>query len=96
MSFSFGWHCASFVSVLAQKPTFHCAFTIVDVALDWERLSIKRICVFYTYQNQKIDENVEAEVDDEEEMKKLMEIVLDDELAIDAIPLATNSPIIVD
>ncbi|GJW25152.1 ribonuclease H-like domain-containing protein [Tanacetum coccineum] len=39
MSFSFGWHCASFESVLAQKPTFHCAFTIVDVALDWERLS---------------------------------------------------------
>ncbi|GKA49346.1 putative ribonuclease H-like domain-containing protein [Tanacetum coccineum] len=28
MSFSFGCHCASFVSVLAQKPTFHCAFSI--------------------------------------------------------------------
>ncbi|GKD47519.1 hypothetical protein Tco_1276495, partial [Tanacetum coccineum] len=27
---------------------------------------------------QKIDENVEAEVDDEEEMKKHIEIVLDD------------------
>ncbi|GJY57885.1 putative ribonuclease H-like domain-containing protein, partial [Tanacetum coccineum] len=45
---------------------------------------------------QKIDENVEAEVDDEAEMKKLMKIVLDDEVAIDAIPLATKSPIIVD
>ncbi|GJV98082.1 hypothetical protein Tco_1549659 [Tanacetum coccineum] len=45
---------------------------------------------------QKIDENVEAEVDDEAEMKKLMEIVPDDEVAIDAIPLATKSPIIVD
>ncbi|GJZ90535.1 hypothetical protein Tco_0662462 [Tanacetum coccineum] len=45
---------------------------------------------------QKIDENVEAEVDDEVEKKKLMEIVLDDEVAIDAILLATKSPIIVD
>ncbi|GKC40009.1 hypothetical protein Tco_1052393 [Tanacetum coccineum] len=45
---------------------------------------------------QKIDENVEVEVDDEAEMKKLMEIVPDDEVAIDAIPLATKSPIIVD
>ncbi|GJZ25732.1 putative ribonuclease H-like domain-containing protein [Tanacetum coccineum] len=45
---------------------------------------------------QKIDENVEAEVDDEAEMKKHMEKVPDDEVAIDAIPLATKSPIIVD
>ncbi|GJY07151.1 hypothetical protein Tco_0374205 [Tanacetum coccineum] len=45
---------------------------------------------------QKIDENVEAEVDDEAEMKKLMEIVPDEEVAIDDIPLATKSPIIVD
>ncbi|GJR05253.1 hypothetical protein Tco_0528237 [Tanacetum coccineum] len=45
---------------------------------------------------QKIDENVEAEVDDEAEMKNLMEIVPDDEVAINAIPLATKSPIIVD
>ncbi|GJR88918.1 hypothetical protein Tco_0212929 [Tanacetum coccineum] len=48
---------------------------------------------------QKLDENVEAEVDDdqeEEEMKKHMEIVPDDEVAIDAIPLATKPPIIVD
>ncbi|GJX58315.1 hypothetical protein Tco_0289705 [Tanacetum coccineum] len=43
---------------------------------------------------QKIDENVEAEVDDEAEMKKLMEIVSNNEVAIDAIPLATKSPII--
>ncbi|GKE36511.1 hypothetical protein Tco_1459916, partial [Tanacetum coccineum] len=33
---------------------------------------------------QKIDENVEAEVDDEAEMKKLMEIVLDDEKLVKA------------
>ncbi|GJT60581.1 hypothetical protein Tco_1004114 [Tanacetum coccineum] len=45
---------------------------------------------------QKIDENVEAKVDDEAEMKKLMEIVPDDEVAIDAIPLATKSSIIID
>ncbi|GKB85152.1 hypothetical protein Tco_0957424 [Tanacetum coccineum] len=43
---------------------------------------------------QKIDENVEAEVDDEAEMKKLMEIVPDNEVSIDAIPPATKSPII--
>ncbi|GJV61016.1 hypothetical protein Tco_1467116 [Tanacetum coccineum] len=45
---------------------------------------------------QKLDENVEAEVDDEAEMKKHMEIVPDDEVAIDAIPLATKPPIIID
>ncbi|GKG47249.1 hypothetical protein Tco_0504446, partial [Tanacetum coccineum] len=45
---------------------------------------------------QKIDENVEAEVDDEAELKKLMEIVSDDEVAIDVIPLPTKSLIIVD
>ncbi|GKD62507.1 hypothetical protein Tco_1300016 [Tanacetum coccineum] len=38
---------------------------------------------------QKID-------DDEAEMKKYMEVVPDDEVAIDAIPLATKPPIIVD
>ncbi|GJY84435.1 hypothetical protein Tco_0497811 [Tanacetum coccineum] len=45
---------------------------------------------------QKLDENVEAEVDDEAEIKKHMEIVPDDEVAIDAIPLATKPQIIVD
>ncbi|GJZ73722.1 hypothetical protein Tco_0637868 [Tanacetum coccineum] len=48
---------------------------------------------------QKIDEHVEAEKDDdpeEEEMKKHMEIVQDEEeIAIDAIPLATKPPMIV-
>ncbi|GJW46065.1 hypothetical protein Tco_0077711 [Tanacetum coccineum] len=48
---------------------------------------------------QKLDENVEAKVDDDQEeaeMKKHMEIVPDDEVAIDAISLATKPPIIVD
>ncbi|GJY10077.1 hypothetical protein Tco_0378262 [Tanacetum coccineum] len=45
---------------------------------------------------QKLDESVEVEVDDEAEMKKHMEIVSDDEVAADAIPLATKPPIIVD
>ncbi|GJS26931.1 hypothetical protein Tco_0487551 [Tanacetum coccineum] len=45
---------------------------------------------------QKIDANVEAEVDDEAEMKKLIEIVPDEEIAADAIPLSTKPPIIVD
>ncbi|GJY39504.1 hypothetical protein Tco_0425868 [Tanacetum coccineum] len=45
---------------------------------------------------QKLDENVEVEVDDEAEMKNHMEIVPNDEVAIDAIPLANKPPIIVD
>ncbi|GKE02120.1 hypothetical protein Tco_1390103, partial [Tanacetum coccineum] len=45
---------------------------------------------------QKLDESIEVEVDDEAEMKKHMEIVSHDEVAIDAIPLATKLPIIVD
>ncbi|GJX87427.1 hypothetical protein Tco_0339441 [Tanacetum coccineum] len=49
---------------------------------------------------QKIDEHVEAEKDDdpkEEDMKKHMEIVQDEEeIAIDAIPLATKPPMIVE
>ncbi|GKC56969.1 hypothetical protein Tco_1084567 [Tanacetum coccineum] len=47
----------------------------------------------------KGNENVEAEVDDDQEeaeMKKYMEIVPDDEVAIDAIPLATKPTIIVE
>nr|GEY05675.1 hypothetical protein [Tanacetum cinerariifolium]GEY06766.1 hypothetical protein [Tanacetum cinerariifolium] len=43
--------------------------------------------------NQKLDEKVEAEVDndqDEAEMKMYMKIVPDDEVAIDAIPLVTT------
>ncbi|GJV32381.1 hypothetical protein Tco_1392781 [Tanacetum coccineum] len=46
---------------------------------------------------QKIDEHVEAKGDDDQEeaeMKKHMEIVKDDEVAIDAIPLATKPPVI--
>ncbi|GKC17682.1 hypothetical protein Tco_1014464 [Tanacetum coccineum] len=47
---------------------------------------------------QKIDEHVEAENDDQEvaEMKRHIEIVKDDEVAIDAIPLATKPPVIVE
>ncbi|GKG37496.1 hypothetical protein Tco_0447669, partial [Tanacetum coccineum] len=51
---------------------------------------------FDNSKKQKLDENVEFEVDDEAEMKKHMEIVPDDVVAIDAIPLATKLPIIVD
>ncbi|GJU68861.1 hypothetical protein Tco_1255120 [Tanacetum coccineum] len=48
---------------------------------------------------QKIDEHVEAEEDndkEEEELKKHMEIVKDDKVAIDAIPLATKPLMIVE
>ncbi|GJW02368.1 retrovirus-related pol polyprotein from transposon TNT 1-94 [Tanacetum coccineum] len=47
----------------------------------------------------QIDEHVEAEKDDdqeEEEMKKHIKIVKDDEVAIDALPLATKLPVIVE
>nr|GEX64908.1 ribonuclease H-like domain-containing protein [Tanacetum cinerariifolium] len=47
----------------------------------------------------KLDEKVEAKVDSdkkEAEMKMYMKIILDDEVAIDAISLATKPPIIVD
>ncbi|GJS13306.1 putative ribonuclease H-like domain-containing protein [Tanacetum coccineum] len=48
---------------------------------------------------QKLDEHIEAKIDDDQEeaeMKKHMDIVQDDEVAIDAIPLATKPPIIVE
>ncbi|GJX74489.1 hypothetical protein Tco_0313084 [Tanacetum coccineum] len=47
---------------------------------------------------QKIDEHIEAEKDDQEEaeMKRHVEIVIDDEVAIDVIPLATKPPVIVE
>ncbi|GKB88510.1 hypothetical protein Tco_0960782 [Tanacetum coccineum] len=48
---------------------------------------------------QKIDEHVEAKKgndQEETEMKKHIEIVKDDEVAIDAIPLATKTPMIVE
>ncbi|GJS30713.1 hypothetical protein Tco_0491333 [Tanacetum coccineum] len=48
---------------------------------------------------QRIDEHVEAKGDDDQEeaeMKKHMEIVKDEEVAIDAIPLATKPPVIVE
>ncbi|GJT98036.1 hypothetical protein Tco_1093554 [Tanacetum coccineum] len=48
---------------------------------------------------QKLDENVEAVEDDDQEeaeIKKHMEIVQDDDITIDAIPLSTKPPIIVD
>ncbi|GJV24942.1 hypothetical protein Tco_1377637 [Tanacetum coccineum] len=48
---------------------------------------------------QKIDKHVEAKGDDDQEeaeMKKHIEIVQDDEVAIDAIPLATKPPVIVE
>ncbi|GJU26356.1 hypothetical protein Tco_1164977 [Tanacetum coccineum] len=48
---------------------------------------------------QKIDEHVEAKKDDDQEeaeMKKHIEIVKDDEVVIDVIPLATKPPMIVE
>ncbi|GJS51861.1 hypothetical protein Tco_0625223 [Tanacetum coccineum] len=45
---------------------------------------------------QKIDENEEVEEDNEAELKKHLVIVKDDDIAIDAIPLATKPPVIVE
>ncbi|GJX82926.1 hypothetical protein Tco_0332407 [Tanacetum coccineum] len=44
---------------------------------------------------QKTNENEEVEVDNEAELKKLMVIVKDDDIAIDVIPLATKPPVII-
>ncbi|GJX04559.1 hypothetical protein Tco_0190475 [Tanacetum coccineum] len=45
---------------------------------------------------QKTDENKEVEVDNKVELKKHMVKVNDDDIAIDAIPLATKPPVIVE
>ncbi|GKA42932.1 hypothetical protein Tco_0735592 [Tanacetum coccineum] len=45
---------------------------------------------------QKTDENEEVEVDNEAELKEHMVTVKDDDIAIDAIPLATKPPVIVE
>nr|GEU63138.1 hypothetical protein [Tanacetum cinerariifolium] len=48
---------------------------------------------------QKLDEQAEVQVDsdpEEDEIKKYMKIVLGEEIAIDAIPLATKPPVIVE
>ncbi|GJY14211.1 hypothetical protein Tco_0383520 [Tanacetum coccineum] len=58
---------------------------------------MKRVNIFVDMNTELVkDEHVEAEIDDDQEeaeMKKHMEIVQDDEVVIDAIPLATKPPI---
>ncbi|GJW16863.1 hypothetical protein Tco_0024299 [Tanacetum coccineum] len=46
--------------------------------------------------DKETDEHEEVEVDDEAELKKHLVIVKDDDIAIDAIPLATKPPVIVE
>ncbi|GJR40380.1 hypothetical protein Tco_1216064 [Tanacetum coccineum] len=46
--------------------------------------------------DKEINEHEEVEVDDEAELKKNLVIVKDDDIAIDAIPLATKPPVIVE
>ncbi|GJZ74099.1 hypothetical protein Tco_0638245 [Tanacetum coccineum] len=46
--------------------------------------------------DKETDEHEEVEVDDEAELKKRLVIVKDDEKALDAIPLATKPPVIVE
>ncbi|GJS15823.1 hypothetical protein Tco_0410295 [Tanacetum coccineum] len=45
---------------------------------------------------QKTDENEEVKVDNKDELKKHMVTVKDDDIAINAIPLATKPPVIVE
>ncbi|GJY31881.1 hypothetical protein Tco_0415376 [Tanacetum coccineum] len=45
---------------------------------------------------QKVEEEKESEEDDEVELKKLLVIKKDEDIAIDAIPLATKLPVIID
>ncbi|GJR65961.1 hypothetical protein Tco_0012026 [Tanacetum coccineum] len=72
------------------------SFEDIQMLFDKE---MKRVNIFVDMDTELVkgNENVEAEVDDDQEeaeMKKYMEIVPDDEVAIDAIPLATKPPII--
>ncbi|GJZ25971.1 hypothetical protein Tco_0570224, partial [Tanacetum coccineum] len=69
---------------------------LFDKAMTRVNMFVGEELEFDNSKKQKLDENVEAEVDDEAEMKKHMEIVPDDEAAIDAIPLAIKPPIIID
>ncbi|GKA27826.1 hypothetical protein Tco_0713994, partial [Tanacetum coccineum] len=46
--------------------------------------------------DEETDEHKEVEVDDEAELKKHLVIVKDDDIVIDAIPLATKPPVIVE
>ncbi|GJS68887.1 hypothetical protein Tco_0683452 [Tanacetum coccineum] len=46
--------------------------------------------------DKETDEHEEVEVDDEAELKKHLVIVKDDDIAIDAIPLATKPPMIIE
>ncbi|GJU57174.1 hypothetical protein Tco_1234940 [Tanacetum coccineum] len=68
-----------------------------DIQLLFDK-EMKRVNTFVDMDTELVkgNENVEAEVDDEAEMKKHIEIVLNDEVAIDAIPLVTKPPIIID
>ncbi|GJY91333.1 hypothetical protein Tco_0506529 [Tanacetum coccineum] len=62
-----------------------------------QTVEIKTVLVILIEDDKETDEHEEAEEDDEAEMKKHMEVVQDDEeIAIDAIPLATKPPIIVE
>ncbi|GKE58937.1 hypothetical protein Tco_1498122 [Tanacetum coccineum] len=45
---------------------------------------------------QKTNENEEVEVDNEAELKNHMVTIKDDDIAIDAIPLATKPPVIIE
>ncbi|GJT00038.1 hypothetical protein Tco_0821207 [Tanacetum coccineum] len=59
---------------------------------------MKRVNTFVDMNSKKIYEHVKVEKDDQEkaEMKRHIEIVKDDEVAIDAISLATKPPVIVE
>ncbi|GKA63883.1 hypothetical protein Tco_0763489 [Tanacetum coccineum] len=76
--------------VECDNKLFDKAMTRVNMFVDMDTELVKES----SKKAEMLDENVEVEVDDEAEMKKHMEIVLDDEVTIDAIPLATKPPII--
>ncbi|GJW24443.1 hypothetical protein Tco_0038254 [Tanacetum coccineum] len=90
------------VSLGAQEDASKQGRKITDLDADAEESSKKAGDELESdkSKNQKIDEHVEAEKDDdpeEEEMKKHMEIIQnEEEIAIDAIPLATKPPMIVE
>ncbi|GJX06283.1 hypothetical protein Tco_0194215 [Tanacetum coccineum] len=67
-----------------------------ELEFDKERATRESSKIQRIEDDKKADEHEEVEVDDEAELKKHLVIVKDDEIAIDAIPLATKPPVIVE
>ncbi|GJU17044.1 putative ribonuclease H-like domain-containing protein [Tanacetum coccineum] len=80
----------------AQRRNQMCTYLKNMTGFTHSQLKSKNYDEIQKLFDKSMTKSVEVEVDDEAEMKKHMDIVSDDEVAIDAIPLATKPPIIID